>query len=115
MRRTHLFITFLIATVLLLSVSMTTAQQTPEATSQAAAPSLQVVDSSPAAGEELAIDQPIKIYLDRPVDCASAQTAFHIDPNAAGTITCDPADASISYQAAANFLPDTTFTVTLDT
>jgi len=63
MRRISLFLFMLL---LLLSVSISSAQQTPEATSpvaQVVAASLQVVDSSPALGEELAIDQPIKLVL----------------------------------------------------
>ncbi len=97
--------------LLLLSVGIvsTSAQQ---ATSVPAA--LQVVDSSPAAGEELALNQPITIYFDRPVDCASAQAAFRIDPQVAGTITCGDSDASLTFKANADFAPDTRFTITLD-
>src|SRR5664279_1779092 len=107
-------ITLLIFTaLLLLSVSLTSAQQTPEATSQPAAPSLQVVDSAPAAGEELGLNQPIVIYFDRAVDCASAQAAFQIAPQAVGSVSCDPAASSITFTPSGNYTRATAYTITV--
>ncbi len=49
------------------------------------------------------------------VDCASAQTAFHLDPSVAGGVTCSDADVSLTFTPAAPYAPDTSFTLTLDT
>ncbi|MEO8394723.1 MAG: Ig-like domain-containing protein, partial [Chloroflexota bacterium] len=113
MRRiTISFLSFI--ALLLLSVSMTTAQETAVPTLATGVSSLQVVDSSPAAGEELGANAAITLYLDRPVDCASAQAAFQIDPQVAGSVSCNDAEASLTFTPASDYSRGTTYTVGLD-
>ncbi len=94
---------FMLLALLLVGVSVTVAQQTP-------APSLQVVDQAPAANE-VGQNSPIVVYFDRPVDCASAQAAFQIDPQVAGDVTCSDADASVTFTPAEGYQSGTTYTV----
>ncbi len=49
---------------------------------------LQVVDTEPLAGQELALDGTITIYFDRSLDCATAEDAFQIMPQLAGSLDC---------------------------
>src|SRR6187549_2727793 len=90
-------------TLLMLGVSMTTAQQDP-------APALQVVDVAPAASE-IGLDAPLTVYFDRPVECASAQAAFMISPEVAGTVTCDEDTASVTFTPSESYDRGATYTV----
>ncbi|MEO8392350.1 MAG: Ig-like domain-containing protein [Chloroflexota bacterium] len=112
MRRITISLLSFIA-LLLLSVGMTTAQETAVPTLATGASSLQVVDSSPAGGEELAANAAITLYLDRPVDCASAQVAFHIDPQVAGSVACNDAEASLTFTPSSDYARGTSYRVSL--
>ncbi len=50
---------------------------------------LQVVDSEPLSGQELGLSQPITLYFDRALDCASLERSVAIKPALDGQFTCD--------------------------
>ena len=49
---------------------------------------LQLVDSEPLEGQELAIDQPITLYFDHELDCTTAENAISIEPSAELDVAC---------------------------
>src|SRR5262245_56013335 len=87
----------------LLSVSGIFAQDEP------AGIPLQLVDSSPFGGEELALDDTITLYFDRSVDCDTARDAVSITPVVAGRLECD--DASLQFVPDVGFDRATTYTL----
>jgi alpha-2-macroglobulin len=99
------FLVILTVALALLSVSGLFAQDEPVTTGIP----LQIVDSSPFAGEELALDDTIVLYFDRPVDCDSARDAISITPAVAGSLECD--DASLQFIPDAGFDRATTYTI----
>ncbi|HHS98282.1 MAG TPA: alpha-2-macroglobulin, partial [Chloroflexi bacterium] len=51
-----------------------------------------LVERSPARGEEAPLDRPLTLYFDQPMDPASVEAAFSIEPEVKGEITwIDPA------------------------
>lgn len=102
---------FLLALCLVLSVSVIVAQETPPPS----APVLQVVDSTPFVGEEMGLQSDIVLYFNRPLDCASAQSALSITPAVPGTVTCDDADSSLHFAPSTAYERDLPYTVALST
>ena len=77
------------------------------------ASTLQVIDSAPLAGEELTGAEPITLYFNQPVDCATAQAAFTIQPALDGGLTCADDGYSITFTPGADYARATTYRVTL--
>ena len=46
-----------------------------------------VVETSPLPGEELALDEPVTFFFDQPMDRASVEAAFSVDPAFDGALT----------------------------
>jgi methionine-rich copper-binding protein CopC len=99
------FIPILLVLALLLSLSSLAAQEQP------AASTLQLVDSEPFAGQELGLQSKITLYFDRPVDCATAQTAIMLSPNVPGDVTCDDAASSLTFAPGQPLQSATTYTL----
>lgn len=108
--RTHRFTLLLVALLLVLSVSSLAAQDTPPPTAP-----LQVVDTTPFLGEELGLQSEIVVFFNRPLDCASAQTAFSIAPTIAGSVSCDDATSSLRFTPSESFARAADYTVTIST
>lgn len=108
MRR--LFLPLLIA-LLSLSVPMTAAQ---DGTPAPALP-LTLVDSLPAGGAELSDAEAIVLYFSAPVDCASAEAALVFEPALDGAITCDEAEASVTFTPSEAFVRGANYTLTIGT
>ncbi|MBI5958046.1 MAG: Ig-like domain-containing protein, partial [Chloroflexi bacterium] len=51
---------------------------------QGSSPAPQVFDTVPLPGEELALDGPVSFYFDLPMDTASVEAAFSVDPAVEG-------------------------------
>ena len=51
------------------------------------APAPRVVETSPLPGEELALDEPVTFFFDQPMDRASVEAAFSVDPAVDGALT----------------------------
>lgn len=96
---------FFLVLPVMLGASLVTAQDDP-------ARVLQVVDSAPLVGEELALDDPITLFFDRDLDCATVETAFSITPQVDGDLTCDA--TRLTFTPSNGFDSATTYTVTLD-
>jgi uncharacterized protein YfaS (alpha-2-macroglobulin family) len=56
---------------------------------------LQVIDTVPLAGQELGPVEPITVFFDRPLDCATAAAAVSLEPALAGSVAC--AGASLTW------------------
>ncbi|QPC81915.1 Ig-like domain-containing protein [Phototrophicus methaneseepsis] len=96
---------------LLLSVSLPAAFAQEE--SVGAVPSiLQIIDSDPLVGQELALDEAITLYFDRDLDCETAQVAIYTTPETTGTVTCD--GNMLVYTPDAGWERATTYTLTVD-
>lgn len=96
--------------LLSLAVPQLMAQQEPNVTTDSV---LQLLDSEPTTGEELALDGKIALYFDRPIDCSTVGNAFSIQPNINGSLSCD--GASIIFTPSSNFDRANTYVVQLDT
>src|SRR6185295_10053174 len=79
----------------------------------AAVGTLHVIETLPARGEELAIDEPIAFYFDRAVNCDSATQALSITPEVVGSITCDRLLGSVIFAPEQPLDSATTYTLTL--
>ncbi|MBI5669953.1 MAG: Ig-like domain-containing protein [Chloroflexi bacterium] len=101
------FIPALLVLLMLLSLTSLSAQETP------ASPGLQLVDSDPFSGQELRLQSSIVLYFDRPVDCATAESAITISPNVTGDITCSDAEASVTFTPSQPFERATNYTLTI--
>lgn len=77
MRRPALSVILSVCVILLGWSASLTAQDAPPADDSR--PFLQVIDNEPFAGEELAPGQPIVLYFDRALDCATASAAVRLD------------------------------------
>lgn len=99
MRRTTVWI--LASLLLMVSIGPLLAQETGTASV------LQVIDSEPLAGQELGLDEPITLYFDRALDCATAEEALRLEPGINGTVTCNGAililDPDTSYERASTY------------
>ncbi len=82
----------LLMTVLVLSVPGLAAQPTPDNP-------LTIIETTPFVGEELGSQEPVTLFFDRPVDCASAASAITVEPVIAGTVNCDAVSASFAPDA----------------
>jgi hypothetical protein len=71
---------------------------------------LQVVDSSPFAGEELGIRAAMTVFFDRELDCATAEAAARITPAVDGTFRCE--GASITFTPSGEYTRATAYTFT---
>ncbi len=109
MRRFSLWVFVLLLAAVL--VPGTVAQQEQPVTPENLENPLVVVDSVPYAGEELALEGPVTVYFDRPVDCATAQAAVSVVPDTPGSITCDEASASLSFTPDAPFVRGERYTL----
>jgi uncharacterized protein YfaS (alpha-2-macroglobulin family) len=78
----------LLTLLILLSVSLLAAQEQPTLSPPSSSP-LTVIETSPFIGQEIGLDQPIQIYFDRPLDCASLS---------AGDVNMLPADGVAPIQ-----------------
>ncbi len=59
-----------------------------------------VFDHLPVRGDELPLDGQITVYFDSPMDRASAEQAFSLKPQVAGTFTW-PDDATLVFRPSA--------------
>jgi hypothetical protein len=59
----------------------------------------QVVDTDPARGEELALDGAITFYFDQPMDRASVESAFRVNPAVQGVFEW-PNDSTAAFRPA---------------
>lgn len=100
------FLTLLVLLLIVLSVPSLAAQQ------QFDNP-LQVVDSEPLAGQELALDSPVSLFFNRPLNCDTAANAVSLAPSAAGQITCNPLEASIIFSPSTPYQRATAYTLTV--
>ena len=74
---------------------------------------LRVVDSSPAAGDDdVPIMAPIRLAFSQPMDPASVEARFRIEPEVAGSLVWD-GDAA-TFQPHTALAPETAYTVTLE-
>lgn len=73
-----------------------------------------VVDYDPVRGDELPTDAPITVYFDSPMNHASAEAAFAIEPNVAGAFEW-PDDSTLVFKPAANLEHAARYTVTVNT
>ena len=100
MRRLIVPITFALLTI---SISVPiTAQDTVSSV-------LQLVDSEPFMGEELQESEPIILYFDRSLDCATVMPSINITPSIPGNIQCD--ETTVTFAPSANFERATTYTL----
>jgi uncharacterized protein YfaS (alpha-2-macroglobulin family) len=102
---------FFLSALLLLSLTI------PQLFAQQAAPPptnsiLQWVDSEPLTGQELGLDSSIQLFFDRPLDCATVESAFSIQPQVAGSLNCT--GTSLTFSPSQNFERANTYIVTLD-
>ncbi|MBL8164613.1 MAG: Ig-like domain-containing protein [Anaerolineae bacterium] len=103
---------FLLFTLLIiLSVSSLAAQEQPVSTGAA----LRVIDSEPFIGQELGLQSEIAFYFNRPLDCASAQSAFSITPAIEGALSCDDAESALRFTPSRPYDRAVEYTVTLGT
>lgn len=109
MRKFAFFV--LIALLLSLTVPHLVAQQDSDTTVSTNSV-LQLLDSEPAIGEELALDGNIAFYFDRPIDCSTVGTAFSIQPSVEGAISCD--GASLVFTPSSDFDRANTYVASLD-
>ena len=72
-----------------------------------------LIDSVPLSGEELEGGEPITLYFDQPVDCATAQAAVSISPAISGEITCDEQSRAVTFTPAEDYAQATTYMVTV--
>ncbi|MCU0511631.1 MAG: Ig-like domain-containing protein [Anaerolineae bacterium] len=74
---------------------------------------LQVVDSDPLEGQELGLNDPITLYFDRTLNCATVAAALSITPAVAGDFTCD--SSRVTFTPADDYERATTYTVSVST
>lgn len=100
---------FLLLT-LLLSVSLPVAIAQQESTVPTVS-ILQLIDSDPLVGQELALDEVITLYFDRNLDCATSENAIKVDPSVEGTTTCD--GTMLTFTPASGWQRATSYTLTI--
>ncbi len=94
---------FLIALSLLLLLSFSMISVAQEAQPTPSSLPLEVIDTTPFVGEELGLSEPIEIFFDRPVDCASLSAGdinlLPVGANTpvAGTVTCHADRSSLTF------------------
>lgn len=76
---------------------------------------LQVVDSAPFPGEELGLNDPVVVYFDRPLDCATAGDAVSLAPVIPGDVTCDANSGVVTFAPTADYERATEYTLTVST
>src|SRR5689334_4672680 len=110
------FILLLASLLLVLSFSTLAAQDTPTpapSTTTNSISSLEVVDSLPFVGEELQLDEPIQLFFNRALDCATAASAVSLTPTIAGDVTCNADDSSLTFKPSAPFSRDASYILQL--
>jgi alpha-2-macroglobulin len=107
MRRLAFFILALL--VLSLTIPQLLAQQEPPPQTNSI---LQWVDSEPLTGQELGLDSVIQLFFDRPLDCATVEAAFSIQPDIDGSLHCE--GTSLRFDPSQAFERANTYVVTLD-
>ncbi len=105
---------------LLLAVGLVAALQDPLPVAQGA-PGAQgdslppsVVDTSPLAGEELALDGAVTFYFDQAMDRAAVEAAFSALPDAPGTLAWTD-DMTLVFTPSEDYARATEYSFTLDT
>lgn len=102
-------VAFLVLTLMLsLSLPIAVAQQ------ESTVPSLsllQLIDSDPLVGQELALDEAITLYFDRELDCATAATAVSVDPAVVGSTDCQ--GTMLTFTPDAGWERATSYTLTV--
>ncbi len=94
----------------LLANGLPVALGAPGAQSEALPP--QVFDTVPLPGEELALDGTVTFFFDQPMDAASVEAAFRIEPEVAGTLNWpDASTLRFTPQGAFARAADYTFTI----
>ncbi|GAB4521584.1 MAG: hypothetical protein OHK0046_33170 [Anaerolineae bacterium] len=104
MRRTYCVLVML----LLLLTSGLIAQEAPQNT-------LQVIDSNPLSGEEIALDAPLRVLFDRALDCSTVAAAVTLTPDVAGTATCTEEGTGLVFEPSAPYAAGSVYTLTVDT
>ena len=77
-------------------------------------PAPRVVETSPLAGEELALDEPVTFFFDQPMDRASVEGAFSVSPAVDGALTW-AGDSALTITPDAPYARATEYTFTIDT
>jgi len=73
-----------------------------------------IVQHTPAPGEELAVDAPIRITFDRPMDRAAVEAAFSVAPHVEGRFDWTD-DRAVQYVPTAGWERDAEYRVTIST
>src|SRR5687768_1816499 len=108
MRRLAFFLVALI--ILSLAMPQLLAQNNPPPPTNSV---LQWVDSEPLTGQELGLDSAIELFFDRPLDCATVESAFSIQPDVEGSLSCT--GTSLTFDPSQSFERANTYVITLDT
>jgi alpha-2-macroglobulin len=94
--------------LMLLSVTLTTAQEQDQ-------PPLRVIDSVPLSGETVQLQEPITVFFDRSIDCATAATAVTIVPAVSGETTCSSDGFALTFTPSTGYERATAYTLTIST
>jgi uncharacterized protein YfaS (alpha-2-macroglobulin family) len=74
----------------------------------------QVYDTTPLAGEELALDGPVTFYFDQAMDQASVKSAFSVAPEVAGALSW-PDDSTLTFTPSGEYDRATEYVFTIGT
>ncbi len=112
--RTHR-LTGILCLMALVLLAVACGQPTPPGPTLTPLPPLppQVINRTPARGQELGITAPIAIAFDQAMDHASVEEAFRISPQVAGSLSWQ--DETLLFEVERAFERDTTYRITVGT
>lgn len=89
---------------------LTPTKPAPTPTPQPLPPAL--VETDPPPGSQVALDKPITLYFNQPMDKTSVEAAFATDPDVEGTFTWQD-NATLAFTPGQPFAPDSALEITI--